>query len=138
MTFLLKPVLGLAGLAIMALGLNVALGGFATLELQGPSDFFAITDPEIFAVQDNHVRFIAGVWFGVGLMFVAGAFAMQHLRTVLLALIVMIFVGGLARLSAMDFELLTSAAILPSLLAELILFPLLGWWIMRIPEGQDV
>jgi hypothetical protein len=43
----------------------------------------------------------------------------------------MIFVGGLARLSAADPDLLISAAIAPSLALELVLFPLLGLWVAR-------
>ena len=136
MTVILKLILGLSGIAIMVLGLNVALGGIATIGWQGSTDFFAITDSEVFAVQDNHIRFIAGVWFGVGVMFVAGALALERFRSVLLALIAMIFIGGLARISAMDIALLTSAEIFPSLFAELVLFPLVAIWIWRT-TGQS-
>ena len=82
MTALLRIILAIAGLAIMALGLNVGLGGIATLGWQGPTVFFTITDQDVFAVQDNHIRFIAGVWFGVGLMFVAGAVALDRFRSI--------------------------------------------------------
>jgi hypothetical protein len=128
---LLRTVLAIAGAAIVFLGMNVGLGGIQTLGWQGSGDFVTVTDPALFAVRDNHIRFIGGVWLGVGLLFLAGAVALDRLRTVLVALTAMIFVGGLARLSAADPDLLISAAIAPSLALELVLFPLLGLWVAR-------
>jgi hypothetical protein len=128
---LLRAVLAIAGAAIVFLGLNVGLGGIQTLGWQGSGDFVTVTDPALFAIRDNHIRFIGGVWLAVGLLFLAGAVALDRLRTVLVALTAMIFVGGLARLSAADPALLTSAAVAPSLALELVLFPLLGFWVAR-------
>jgi hypothetical protein len=51
------------------------------------------------------------------------------MRTVLLALFGMIFIGGLMRFAAGDVALLASPDIAPSLAAELVLFPLLGLWV---------
>ena len=128
----LRLVLSLTGLAIVFLGLNVGFGGIETLGWQGGQvDFLTITDPAVFAIRDNHVRFVGGVWLGVGLLFLAGAYSPRALKTVLIALTGLIFVGGLARLSAADASLLTGSAIAPSLLLELVLFPLLGFWIAR-------
>ena len=136
MTALLRIILGLSGLGVMALGLNVGLGGIATLGWQGTTDFFAITDRNAFAIQDNHVRFLAGVWFGVGLIMAASAFLLEKLRTVMFALISLIFIGGLARLSSADAGLLGSSEILPSLFAELVIFPLIGLWIYKTRERK--
>jgi len=129
MTIILRIVLAIIGMVIIWLGLNVGLGGIATLGWQGPSDFFTVTDNAAFAVQDNHVRFIGGVWLGVGILFVTGAILLHRLSNVLKALIIMVFIGGLARLSIADPELLLSAKIAPSLIAELIIFPAIGLWI---------
>lgn len=129
---LLRAILAIAGAAIVSLGLNVGLGGIQTLGWQGGQvNFLTVTDPAVFAVRDNHIRFIGGVWLAVGLFFLAGAVWFEKLRMVLIAMAAMIFVGGLARLSAADPTLLASAAIAPSLVIELILFPLLGLWISR-------
>jgi len=136
MTNLLRVILILSGLGIMALGLNIGLGGIMTLGWQGTSDFLSITDHQAFAIQDNHIRFIAGVWFAVGVIFAAGAFALERLRSILIALIAMIVVGGFMRLSSANMSVLTSPDILPSLMAELLLFPLLGLWIYR--NGRPV
>jgi Domain of unknown function (DUF4345) len=132
-TYALRVVLGFAGAAIVFLGLNVGFGGIQTLGWQGGTpDFISINDAAAFGVRDNHIRFIGGVWLGVGLLMLAGAFCLAQLRTVLIALTAMIFVGGLARFSAGDTSLLLSSAILPSFVLELVLFPLLGFWIYKV------
>ena len=131
MTILLRGLLAVIGAIVIWLGLNASLGGIATLGWQGAVDFFTITNEQTFAVQDNHVRFIAGVWTGVGLFLLAGAVMPRRLVPGLKAMMALVFLGGLARLTIMDPALLTSAKIAPSLFAELLLFPLLGWWIHK-------
>ena len=131
MTNLLRMVLALCGIGIVMLGLNVSLGGIVTMGWQGSTDFVAITDAAAFQVQDNHVRFIAGVWTGVGLLFLAGAAKLETMRPILLACIALIFAGALARIGSGDWNLLTSREILPSLLAEMIVFPVIGAWVVR-------
>lgn len=129
MSYLLRSILFLSGIAIVWLGLNVSLGGIKTLGWQGADDFISVTDPEIFVVQDNHTRFIAGVWMALGLIMIAGSMALQKMRSVLIACIAMIFVGGLSRFSGGDFMLVFGEDIAPSLLAELVIFPLVGYWV---------
>jgi Domain of unknown function (DUF4345) len=130
--YLLRSVLAVFGAAIIFLGLNVGLGGIQTLGWQGGSvNFINVTDPQIFAVRDNHIRFIGGVWLALGVLMFAGSLAFQHLRPVLVALTFLIFIGGLARLSGGDPALLISADILPSFLFEVLIAPLLGVWFSR-------
>lgn len=131
MTSILKVILALVGLGIVFLGINIGFGGIQTLGLQGDGSFVTITDPSLYFVRDSHVRFIGGVWLGVGLLFIASAFRLQRLRNAVLAAIGMIFIGGLARLSAPDLAPLAGLDLLPSLLAELLLFPLLALWILK-------
>jgi hypothetical protein len=129
--YLLRGVLVLIGLVVIALGLNVGLGGILTLGWQGgTAPFLTITDPALFAVRDSHVRFIGGVWLAAGLLLLAGGFQLARLRTVLIALTAMVFVGGLARFSG-DFAVLLQPAVAMSLGLELVGFPLLGWWVSR-------
>lgn len=134
---LLRILLAVIGIVIVLLGLNVSLGGIQTLGWQGVSDFFVVTDAEAFAVQDNHIRFIAGVWTGVGAYFVAAALMPQQLSPALKAMIVLVAFGGIARLFVLDSTLLMSQQIAPSLVAELVLFPLLGWWIHKTQWGPS-
>lgn len=131
MRWVLRALLALVGAAIIFLGLNVGFGGIETLGWQGSGAFIEITDPSLYAVRDNHVRFIGGVWLGAGLVFVLSAFLLDRMRDVLLALVGMIVIGVLARLSALEPSLLMSPEIAPSLVAELFGFPLLALWIWR-------
>jgi hypothetical protein len=127
----LRAALALCGAAIVFLGLNVGLGGIETLGWQGGGEFIAVTDAGAYAIRDSHIRFIGGVWLGVGLAFLAGALLFDRLRTALIVLCGLVFVGGLTRLAGGDAALVTSAAIMPSLVLELVLFPLLGLWIVK-------
>ena len=127
----LNIVLVLIGGAIIFLGLNIGLGGMRTLGWQSTQDFLAITDVNAFHIQDNHIRFIGGIWFGVGAMFLMGGFALAKMRQTLILLSIFIAVAGLFRISAADTDILFSAAIAPSMVFELIGFPLLAWWLSR-------
>jgi hypothetical protein len=134
----LKILLGLIGAVVIWLGLNVSLGGIVTLGWQGPTDFLTVRNLDAFSVQDNHVRFISGVWTGVGLFMIIGSIFLEKFKSILLALMAMVFIGGLARLTAGDPSLLMSSKIAPSLLMELIVFPLLGLWIYRITREEAI
>lgn len=134
MKYGLRVILFFTGIIVVWLGLNVGLGGFETLGWQGAQGFFTVTDPDTFAVQDNHIRFIAGVWLSVGLLLIAGSVALHRLRSVLISLTGMVFIGGLMRFTSADGTLLVSSSIAPSLIAELIAFPLLGFWIFKVTK----
>lgn len=133
---LLRAGLGIIGIVIIFLGLDVALGGIRTLGWMGTPDYLEIVDSTAFRVQDSHFRFLGGVWVGVGVVFFAGAFLLRRLRTVLIVLCGVIFIGGIARFSAFDLRVLFSLSVLPSLLAELILFPVIGYWIHKYVEPE--
>lgn len=131
---LLNSVVVIVGAAIIFLGLNIGLGGIKTLGWQTARDFISITDATTFHAQDSHIRFIGGLWFGVGAAFLIGGFAMRKFRPTLIILSLLIAVAGLFRLSGMDSGVIFSAAIAPSIALELIGFPLLAWWMMA--SGQ--
>lgn len=137
MQYVLRALLGIIGLAIIFLGLNVGFGGIQTLGWQDAGEFISIVDDDLFKVRDNHVRFIGGVWLGVGLVFVASAFLFSQLKVTVLVLFGIIFVGGMARLSALDTALLSSVEIAPSLIAELVVFPLIGLWAWKQARSHD-
>jgi hypothetical protein len=134
---LLNSVVVIVGAAIIFLGLNVGLGGIKTLGWQSTRDFFSITDTATFHAQDSHIRFIGGVWFGVGVAFLIGGFAMSTFRPTLIIMSAIIAIAGLFRLSDMDTGVIFSAAIAPSLVFELLGFPLLAWWLIASGK-QDV
>ena len=136
-TNLVNLVVVIVGSAIIFLGLNVGLGGIKTLGWQTTRDFVAITDAAIFHAQDSHIRFIGGIWFGVGAVFVIGGFAMRTFRPTLVILSAMIAIAGLFRLSGMDSDVIFSAAIAPSISLELFGFPLLAWWLVVSGRRED-
>lgn len=127
---LLNLVVLIVGAAIIFLGLNIGLGGIQTLGWQTTRDFISISDAATFHVQDSHIRFIGGVWFGVGATFLIGSFAMNRFRPTLIILSAMIAIAGLFRLSGMESGVFFSSAIVPSIAFELIGFPLLAWWLI--------
>jgi hypothetical protein len=69
-------------------------------------------------------------------VFVIGGFALRRLRPTLIILSAMIATAGLFRLSGMETEVLFSAAIAPSLIFELVGFPLLAWWLMASSKSD--
>lgn len=130
--YLLRGVLALVGAVIVFLGLNVGLGGIQTLGWQGGAvPFFDVTEPGLYAVRDNHIRFIGGVWLGLGILMLAASVAFQQLRTVVVAFTAMVFVGGLVRFSGGNMQVLLGMDVLPSLVFELIAMPLIGLWAWR-------
>ena len=135
---LLNLVAVIVGAAIIFLGLNVGLGGIKTLGWQTTRDFVAITDAAIFHAQDSHIRFIGGIWFGVGAVFVVGGFAMRTFRPTLIILSAMIAIAGLFRLSGMDSGVIFSSAIAPSVVLELFGFPLLAWWLVMSGRRETI
>lgn len=127
----LRVVLTLAGLFIVFTGLNVALGGIPTLGWQGQTPFLEVTDRAAYLVQDSHVRFLGGLWTAIGVLFIAAARAPSAYKTMLFFAYAAIFLGGLARLSRLDFDTLFGPDIIGSLAAELIGMPLLFIWTRR-------
>jgi len=128
---LINIILLLVGAAIMALGLNIGLGGIQTLGWQLPRDFITVTDPTTFAVQDSHIRFIGGVWFTVGAVFAAGSVMLNRFRPTLVILCAMVAIGGVFRLSGIGIDVVTDSNILPSFLLEILGFPLLALWLFN-------
>ena len=95
----LNATLILVGLAIIFLGLNIGLGGIQTLGWHTSEPFFSVTNEPVFQVQDSHIRFIGGIWFGVGAVFVMGGFRQDTFRTTMIVLCAAVAVAGLFRLS---------------------------------------
>lgn len=127
-----RAVLFAVGLVIVWTGINVGLGGIATLGLQGPADFLAITDPQAFAAQDSHVRFLGGLWLGVGLLLAVAAWRLRALKPAVQVVLALIVVGGLARFSALRPDVLFGPQIVGSFLAEVALMPLLLLWSTKV------
>ena len=127
----LRIVLVLAGAFIIFTGINITFGGMQTLGLQGESAFFEVTNEHAFLVHDSHIRFLGGLWLGIGALFIIAATNLQKYRSALVFSCTLIFLGGLARFSQMRFEITFGPEILGSLLAELVGMPLLYFWLSK-------
>lgn len=130
-----QALLVLIGAAISFLGLDFALGGIHTLGWLVPPDYVTATDPSTFQTQDNHVRFLGGVFVAIGLGYLIGGLWLSTLRQSVIILSLLVACAGLFRLSAMAGAL--SAPVLPSLLLELLAFPALAFWLWRSNAALD-
>jgi len=133
---LFKAVLSLAGAFIVLLGLDIGLGGITTRGWLGSNDFVAITDAHAFAVQDNHVKFLGGVWLGVGITLWAGAWNPTRFAQVLRLAFALIFFGGVMRLLSDNPEIAFGPDIIGSFAAELVGMPILYLWHRRLLRGD--
>ena len=132
----LRIALGIAGVVIAYQGIDNALGGIASLGLQGPTNFFTIIDQHAFQVRDSHLRFLGGVWFGVALVFCLGAAWFRPMRVAIATVCALAFAGGLARLSSMSLDQLIADGLAPALAAELFILPLIGICSLRVGTGS--
>lgn len=128
---LLKIVLALMAAFIVLSGLNIGLGGIPTLGWGGQKDFFTVTKPTDYYIQDSHVRYVGGLWLGIGLFFFLSLTNLAKYKPLLLFCFVLIFFGGLLRLFQGQPATTFGLPVLPSLLAELAGMPLLFFWVQK-------
>jgi hypothetical protein len=74
-------------------------------------------------------RFLGGVRTGVGMLLLISAISPKKFHPILNSVFAIIFLGGLARLTAMRPEIVFGPDIIGSLVAELILMPVLFVWV---------
>jgi hypothetical protein len=127
----LRAVLAIAGAFTSFTGLNRALGGMQTMGWQGPADFLQVVVEHEYLIQDNHTRFLGGVWTGVGMLLLVAALDPKRFHPILNFVFAIIFLGGLARFTAMRPEVVFGPDIVGSLAAELVLMPLLFVWMRQ-------
>lgn len=132
----LRIVLALAGFAVVTVGVNVGLGGIATLGWQVSPDYVTIADPAGFATQDSHVRFLGGLFAAIGATLIAGAVMPQRLWPLVCGLCALMPVAGFFRLSDGGASLSNSDLYL-SLAFEFALFPILSIALWRVYGRRD-
>lgn len=134
---ILRVILVLAGVFIIFTGLNVALGGVMTMGWQGTTEFLKVTDEAAFLIRDSHTRFYGGMWVAMGLMFIFATTNLKKYLPILQAMFVFIFIGGLARLGQMRFDVTFSADLIGSVIAELIGMPILFFWLGKAVDEKN-
>eukprot|EP00439_Symbiodinium_sp_Y106_P088439 s1_g975.t1 len=131
-----RTILFLGGAFVIITGIDTGIGGMRTLGWLGSNEFVAITDAYAFSVQDNHSKFLGGLWLGVGLIFWAGAMNPQRFSQALKVAFGLIFLGGLMRVASGNPEIVLTADIIGSWVAELIGMPLLYWWHRQLTSAE--
>ena len=127
----LRIALVLAGANTLFTGLNRAFGGIATLGWQGSTDFLSVISEHDYLIQDNHNRFLGGVWAAIGLMLIIAPLDLRRFQPVLNFIFALIFAGGLARFTAMRWDVVFGPDIIVSLAAELVGMPILFLWLSK-------
>lgn len=127
-----RAVVALAGAIVVFLGLNVALGGMATAGWLGERPFFTVTDDGQYRLLDSHIRFFGGYFAAAGVFLLFAASNPLKYAQALYLVFATIFAGGLARFSLPDMEVFMNPDVFWALAAELVLMPLLAFWLSRL------
>ena len=136
MTLLLRVILCLTGLALALIGLNTALGGMATLGWQFPAAAVPPGEGD-WLRHDSNARFFGGVFTGLGLVIAAGGLQMRAMAPAVTGALLAIALGGLFRLAQPGYSPLSDMALLPSLIAEVILAPILALWVRQTARRPE-
>lgn len=129
---LFRIVVALSGAIVLVLALNVVMGGVATAGWLGERPFFTVTDEAQYRLIDSHTRFLGGLFAATGLVLLLGALDPLKYAQALYVVFAGIFLGGVARFTKPDMEAFLSSDVGSALAAELILMPLLAFWLSRI------
>lgn len=132
---LFRIVVALSGAIVLVLALNIVMGGVATAGWLGERPFFTVTDDEQFRLIDSHTRFLGGLFAAAGLVLLLGALDPRKYAQALNVVFIGIFLGGVARFAKPDMDAFMNPDVGSALAAELILMPLLAFWLSRIRRG---
>lgn len=130
-----RIVLMVLGAINIFLGINVGFGGISTLGWQGQTKFFEVIDEYAFLMQDSHIRFFGGLYIGMGIFLMLASTNVKKYYTALNLVLGLIFMGGLARFTMMRPDIIFGRDIIGSLLAELVLMPILFVWLLKIVKA---
>jgi Domain of unknown function (DUF4345) len=133
----LRVILVLVGALIVFVGINTGFGGIQTLGWQVSPGFVSVANEAVYLVQDNHARFLGGLFGAVGLFMLLGATNLRRYQAELRLAFVLIFLGGLARFTSMQPNVLFGANVVTSLVVEVILMPILFFWIPRVLKNRQ-
>lgn len=114
------------------LGLVPVTAGGAGV-LLGPAAFAPLADLPV--DLDSHVRYLSGIFLGLGLAFWSTVPGIEHKTARFRLLSALVVAGGLARLLSLAVAGMPSAGHLGGLGLELVVVPLLVLWQSRIARG---
>lgn len=125
----LRAVLVPLGAVSAFVAVNVAFGGLETLGLQGPTDYFQVTDRDAYLIRDSHARYYGGVYLGIGAFLILASTNLQKYRIALNLVFAVIFLGGLARLTQQEPSVIFGNDLALSTVIELVGMPALAFWL---------
>jgi hypothetical protein len=120
---LLQAVIAVGGLVPVGAGLSGALRGLA---------FVGVTAAMPDLTLDSHFRYLSGLLLGIGLVFWWTIPTIERRSTLVRALTVVVFVGGLSRLFGLLAVGAPPAPMLFGLAMELVVTPVLCLWQARV------
>ena len=120
------------GVLNIFIGLNIGFGGISTLGWQGQSNFFEVTNESVFLMRDSHMRYFGGLYFGIGIFMILATSNLKKYQSSLRLIFILIFIGGITRFSMMRFDIIFGSDIIGSVLVELLLMPILYFWLLKI------
>lgn len=130
-----RALLVVLGALNIFIGANIGFGGILTLGWQGQIKFFEVTNEYAYLVQDSHIRYFGGLYIGVGLFLLLAATDLRKYQPALNLVFALIFMGGLARFSMLRPDIIFGGDIVGSLLAELVLMPVLYVWLSKLVKS---
>lgn len=128
----------LAAICIVT-GLNDFVGGIGGLRSLGANlSDTGFADP----VTDNVIRFFAGIWIGVGILFIQFLRDLERYKPAMITLMGIVFLGGIGRIiSIIQYGMPESpagaAVITVGLVVEVGLMPILTWWLASRKQKFD-
>ena len=130
-----RAILIVLGALNVFIGINVGFGGISTLGWQGQTEFFEVTNEYVYLMRDSHIRYFGGLYFGIGLFLLLASTNLRKYQIALNLVFALIFMGGLARFTMLRPDIIFGQDIIGSLLAELVLMPILYIWLSKIVKS---
>lgn len=125
---------------IRKLQIAVAIGGVIPVAagLAGMLDGIRMVDDVAASASlDSHYRYLSGLLFGIGVSFWALIPNIEKRATLFRLLTILVFTGGLGRLTGLWIGAVPSLPMLAGLAMELIVTPLLCLWQARIADPTE-
>lgn len=136
-TTIFKAILVILGGFFIFVGINVGFGGIQTLGWQISPDFVTIVNNDNYQIQDSHIRFLGGLFGAVGIFMLIATTNLKQYQTALRLVLVVTFIGGLARLTASQPSVILDTKVITSFLGEVVLTPILFFWLPRILPQEE-
>jgi len=133
-----RAVLVILGAISAFVAVNVAFGGLVTLGWQGPTDYFQVTDAHAFLIRDSHARYYGGVYLGIAAFLILAAGNVHKYRVGLALTFVLIFLGGLSRLTQLEPSVVLGPDLVVSTTVELVAMPALIIWLRALTRTRPV